>query len=106
MPNSPSCPDARPRESDSFDLIDEGIHLTSAFQLAGFPHVIGSLWPIGDRTAAVVASTFYSVLQSEPRILNVNASARALPGVIRLLRADENNAATPSVWAAFIHVGG
>ncbi|GAA0981742.1 CHAT domain-containing protein [Acrocarpospora macrocephala] len=29
-------------------LLDEAIHLTSAFQMAGFPHVIGTLWAISD----------------------------------------------------------
>ena len=35
--------------SDAERLIDEGIHLAAAFQLAGFPHVIGTLWPVYDR---------------------------------------------------------
>ncbi len=29
-------------------LSDEVIHLVSGFQVAGFPHVIGCLWPAGD----------------------------------------------------------
>ncbi|KAF2792066.1 hypothetical protein K505DRAFT_388192, partial [Melanomma pulvis-pyrius CBS 109.77] len=29
-------------------LVDEGIHLASAFQLAGFRHVIGTLWEVSD----------------------------------------------------------
>ena len=32
-------------------LLDEAIHLATAFQLAGFPHVIGTLWEINDAIA-------------------------------------------------------
>lgn len=32
-------------------LLDEAIHLTSAFQLADYPHVIGTPWPIDDEIA-------------------------------------------------------
>jgi CHAT domain-containing protein len=28
------------------DLLDEAIHLASAFQLAGYPHVVGTLWSV------------------------------------------------------------
>ncbi|MER7181270.1 CHAT domain-containing protein [Streptomyces hyaluromycini] len=34
-------------------LFDETIHLTSAFQLAGFPHVVGTLWTLVDSIAAI-----------------------------------------------------
>ncbi|MGC4746611.1 CHAT domain-containing protein [Micromonospora sp. DT201] len=30
---------------------DEAIHIASALQTAGFPHVIGTLWPIPDHVA-------------------------------------------------------
>ncbi|MCA2227374.1 CHAT domain-containing protein [Nonomuraea aurantiaca] len=28
------------------ELLDESVHIASALQLAGFTHVIGTLWPI------------------------------------------------------------
>jgi CHAT domain-containing protein len=40
-------------------LLDESIHLASAFQLAGFPHVIATLWQTGDSAAVQVAEDFY-----------------------------------------------
>lgn len=36
----------------SAGLPDEAIHLTSAFQLAGYAHVIGTLWPAADAASA------------------------------------------------------
>lgn len=45
-------------------VLDEAIHLASAFQLAGFPHVIGTLWEINDNAAVEIARYFYSSLSS------------------------------------------
>ena len=39
------------RPHDDSRLLDEAIHLASAFQLVGFPHVIGTLWEINDAIA-------------------------------------------------------
>ena len=98
-----ACETAR---SESFELLDEGIHLTSAFQLAGFPHVIGTLWPIRDDIAVDIATAFYTRLQSVPRALNVSASAQALHDTIHEVRGQSPFASWfPSVWAAHIHAG-
>jgi len=97
-----ACETAR---SENFDLLDEAIHLTSAFQLAGFPHVIGTLWPIDDTISAQISADFYGRLQSELRTLTVANSAQALHDTIRDLRGDPGNSAKPSVWAAHIHAG-
>ncbi|MFC4611233.1 CHAT domain-containing protein [Streptomyces maoxianensis] len=47
---------------ESLELIDEAIYLTSAFQLAGFHHVIGTLWEINDEIASRMAADFYAEL--------------------------------------------
>jgi len=91
--------------SESVDLLDEGIHLTSAFQLAGFPHVIGTLWPIYDHIAVDVATAFYTRLQSGTGTLDVSASAQALHDAIREVRAGTTGPWYPSVWAAYVHAG-
>ncbi|KAL4945910.1 hypothetical protein BDV06DRAFT_174016 [Aspergillus oleicola] len=49
-------------ENSSDNLLDEVIHVASTFQLIGFPHVIGTLWEIGDRAAVAVAGLFYEEL--------------------------------------------
>ncbi|KAL8338901.1 hypothetical protein RB598_007286 [Gaeumannomyces tritici] len=43
-------------------LSDEGLHLMSAFQLAGFQHVIGSLWEVSDSHCVGVARSVYAEL--------------------------------------------
>ena len=97
-----ACQTAR---GENLDLLDEAIHLTSAFQLAGFPHVIGTLWPVRDALSAQIAAGFYGRLVSEPRTLAVADSAQALHDTIRDLRDRPGNWSTPSAWAAHIHSG-
>jgi hypothetical protein len=46
-------------------LIDESLHLIAACQLAGFRHVIGTLWEVNDSCCVDVASTFYEVLEKK-----------------------------------------
>lgn len=46
-------------------LLDEGVHLVGAFQLAGFQHVVGTLWAVSDKSSADVARAFYEVLKRE-----------------------------------------
>ncbi|KAK6343683.1 hypothetical protein TWF730_011272 [Orbilia blumenaviensis] len=43
-------------------LCDEGINLISASQLAGFRHVIGSLWEVNDRHCVSVAKIVYETI--------------------------------------------
>jgi hypothetical protein len=84
-------------------LIDEAIHLTTAFQLAGFPHVVGTLWGINDALAAATAGTFYATLRSGSSSLDAAQAASALHHVVRTIR--DNLPRTPSLWAAYIHAG-
>lgn len=43
--------------------VDEGIHLSSALRLAGFRHVIGTLWKVNDAMCVRMASSLYRFLQ-------------------------------------------
>ncbi|SOE32592.1 Tetratricopeptide repeat-containing protein [Streptomyces sp. OK228] len=91
---------------ESVELIDEAIHLTSAFQLAGFPHVIGTLWEINDEMAWRMAADFYHQLGAatdQHRDLDTGAAARALHRTVRGVR--DQFPETPSLWAAHLHAG-
>ncbi|MFG2133888.1 CHAT domain-containing protein [Streptomyces sp. NPDC048751] len=88
---------------DTADLVDEAIHLTSAFQLAGYPHVIGTLWEINDGIAVVVADMFYTHLRTGPHTLDSRRSALALHKAVRAIR--DIRRGNPSLWAAYLHAG-
>ncbi len=79
-------------------LADESVHLAAACQLAGFSHVIGTLWPISDIGSLQITQLFYPALALDP-----DRSAIALHEAIRVLRAKYRE--LPSLWAAFVHVG-
>ena len=46
------------------DLPDESLHLGAACQLAGYRHVIATLWPILDHDALIVTRTIYDALSA------------------------------------------
>ncbi|KAJ4011031.1 hypothetical protein NW752_007431 [Fusarium irregulare] len=50
--------------NDSEKLADESIHLLTACQVAGFRHLIGSLWPLYDDACVDIAQSFYKNLLS------------------------------------------
>ena len=79
---------------------DEAIHLASVFQLAGYRHVIATLWPIYDRSAVILADDFYAQLVDPIEGLD---AAAALHAATRELR--ERWVSTPSAWASHIHSG-
>jgi hypothetical protein len=88
-----ACETARPGAR----LPDEAIHLASAFQLAGYRHVIATLWPIGDMPAVDIAEHIYAALATTGDVPGaVHAATRQLRGRWPHL---------PSVWASHIHVG-
>ena len=60
-------------------LTDEAIHLASAFQLAGYRHVIATLWPVGDPHAVDVTDDIYAILASTGDVAGaVHAATRRL----------------------------
>ncbi|GAA3228690.1 CHAT domain-containing protein [Dactylosporangium siamense] len=79
---------------------DEVLHLASAFQLAGFRHVVASLWPLDDGTALKAARAFYRGLPDAPV---ADGAATVLHRVTRQLRAA--NPDRPDLWAPLIHSG-
>ncbi|MFJ4979244.1 CHAT domain-containing protein [Streptomyces coeruleorubidus] len=82
-------------------LLDEAIHLTSAFQLAGFPHVVGTLWQVNDAAALRVATAFYGHLAEAGT--GQGDVALALHKTLRDLR--DRCPRLVSTWAAHLHTG-
>ncbi|WP_433732673.1 CHAT domain-containing protein [Nocardia sp. CA-129566] len=85
-------------------LADEALHIAGAFQLAGYPEVIGTLWSINDRIASRIAIGFHTkLIEDASRVVpDPQRSAAALHAVIREFR---DGGYPPIVWAAYIHTG-
>ncbi|KAG5813605.1 hypothetical protein H9Q74_012624 [Fusarium xylarioides] len=63
-------------------LFDEGIHLISACQLAGFRHVIGTLWEVNDQSCVDMAAIIYEEMlrgdmSDEPVCRGVHVATKA-----------------------------
>ncbi|WP_189719163.1 CHAT domain-containing protein, partial [Streptomyces chryseus] len=84
-------------------LLDEAVNLASGFHLAGFPHVIGTLWTINDKVAVDIADAFYAHLATPDGTLQPDRAAHALHKAIRAQR--DRLPRTPSLWGAHLHVG-
>lgn len=84
-------------------LVDEAIYLTTAFQLAGYPHVVGTLWESDDELSVRVADAFYSGLVTDGGLIDTRKAARALHHAVRAVRDELPN--TPSLWAGYMHAG-
>ncbi|MER6850718.1 CHAT domain-containing protein [Streptomyces flaveolus] len=85
------------------ELADEAVHIVSALQMAGFPHVVGSLWHVVDAIGAEVARGVYEALHTGGGSLDVARTAGALHATVRALR--DLYPETPSLWACQVHAG-
>jgi hypothetical protein len=86
-------------------LADESLHLTASFQIAGFRHVIGTLWPVRDTAAQAIATDFYDALTANrSRSPDFGLTARALHRATVSAR-ERYEGRSPTLWAAHIHVG-
>ncbi|KAF7535928.1 hypothetical protein G7054_g4951 [Neopestalotiopsis clavispora] len=66
--------------------VDENIHLTSAFQLAGFRHVVGTLWDVNDKLSADLATWFYDFLSIDKDGIDSSSISYALNSASRHFR--------------------
>ncbi len=85
------------------DLPDEAVHLAPSFQLAGFTHVIGTLWTVSDRIARRLTEGFYAALREDADLGRPFDPALALHHPVRELR--EELLPAPHLWAAHVHIG-
>lgn len=86
----------------STKLANESIHIASGFQLAGFSHVLGTLWPSDDNACRKVAGEFYRIL------FNGEVEGhRAVSSAFRrsVLGLREDLWSQPVKWVPFIHTG-
>ncbi len=78
-------------------LADEALHLAAAYQHAGFPEVVGTLWPVDDEKAALpIARSFYA------RLLDSGAAEALRMATMDLAARYPRN---PTFWAGYVHVG-
>jgi len=75
---------------------DEAINLASALQIAGYRHVISTLWSIGDWQAVDVARRVYAELSA------ATSPATALHTALRRIRCRDPWLS----YAAYCHAGG
>ncbi|MFE4207831.1 CHAT domain-containing protein [Streptomyces goshikiensis] len=78
------------------ELADEALHIATAFQLSGYPHVIGTLWQVSDDMALRMARSVYASLAAAP-------PARALHETV--CAASREHAESPFDWASYVHLG-
>ncbi|WBB50005.1 CHAT domain-containing protein [Verrucosispora sp. WMMA2044] len=83
-------------------LPDEALTLGTAFQLAGFRHVIGALWAISDTLTVQLCEDLYAAL-AVPGGLDPERAASALHHAVRQVRAALPD--LPELWAGYVHVG-
>ncbi|MET0132836.1 MAG: CHAT domain-containing protein [Kibdelosporangium sp.] len=79
-------------------LNDEAINLATALHLAGYRHVVGTLWRISDDLAPDVADQFYQHVQQDPA-----RSAEALHHAVNEVRAQYPDRV--DLWASYVHIG-
>jgi hypothetical protein len=82
-------------------LLDESIHVVSAFQLAGIPQVVGTFWEAEDFASLAVVQSFYTRLGGKG--LDTSDAAETLHEIARLVRDEVPDA--PWIWAAYAHAG-
>ncbi|WP_331460974.1 CHAT domain-containing protein [Micromonospora tarapacensis] len=83
-------------------LPDEALTLGTAFQLAGFRHVIGALWSISDAMTVQLCVELYAGL-ALPGGIDPESAASALHHAVRQLRAALPG--LPELWAGYAHLG-
>lgn len=83
-------------------LVDESVHLAAAFLLAGFPQVIGSIWPVNDTVAFKFTTTVYGMLRATAP---GQAPAAAPAAHEATLQARKDYPNLPALWCGQLHLG-
>ncbi|RPB18836.1 hypothetical protein L211DRAFT_795591 [Terfezia boudieri ATCC MYA-4762] len=83
--------------SPSSQFVDEVTHIVSSFHIAGFAHVIGTLWSSQDKACSKMGADFYSTLR-----LTDNVAVSYRTAIMGLMKQKPSQ---PLYWAPFIHFG-
>ncbi len=93
-------------ENRSSRLVDEVLHVVSGFQVAGFRHVIGCLWPSNDKVYVEIAKPFYSELGQLGGVdYEDRAVALALRKAVAKVCESKEYGKRPLRWAQYVHYG-
>jgi CHAT domain-containing protein len=65
-----------------FKLHDESIHLVGAYQLAGFRHIVGTLWSVDDFASVQMATEMYKIMLEDEAFMTDESVCR---GFMQLL---------------------
>jgi hypothetical protein len=82
-------------------LSEEAVHIASTFQMLGYRHVVGTLWPSRPRPSRYVSQHFYDHLTLTDTHDNV---ARSLHRAVSEIRG-AMPVGSEALWAPFIHLG-
>ncbi len=82
-------------------LVDEAVHLASAFQLAGYRHVLAAMWPIADEVAQMISCSVYTEISAGGP--SVERAAAILHDAVRKVRNERPE--YPVLWASYVHLG-
>lgn len=91
-----------PADNASDDLADESIQIANSFILAGFSHVLATLWELNDLACQKIAGDFNNLFFNGQGSGHRAVSTAFHQGQ-RNLRAA--NLRQPIKWATFIHTG-
>jgi CHAT domain-containing protein len=85
-------------------LVDEVVHLASGFQVAGFSHVVASMWASDDQICVEMAREFYERLKSDH---DGNPDNRAIAKAVHdsIIEIRSKWRRLPLTWAPYIHFG-
>lgn len=85
-------------------MADQTIHIASGFQLAGFSHVLATLFPSETEVCKELAIDFYrSLFNGQNRDVGHRKVSMAFHEAVK--NARDKSPLLPSKWAPFIHLG-
>jgi tetratricopeptide (TPR) repeat protein len=93
-------------QNEADRLEDEVLHAVSGFQVAGFKHVLGCMWPSDDSICVKVAKSFYtSIGQSHNLWKDDRAVALAMHNAVLAIQESVEYRKRPLLWAQYVHFG-